>query len=402
MTENRLIEEAPAAVPEAAASPVDPPLETAETAAASTWTHTSPARRLFRAFWSGCNWLFGFLSLLVCLALLAVLPIAQLLSLGYLLEVAGRVARTGKLRNGLIGIEKAGRVGSLLLGVWVLHWIPRFASSMWRSARLIDPHSRATQFWWAALIVATMWVIWHVAAALHRGGRLRDFLWPRPIRFLRSLFRPGAYVAARDALWEFLTGLRLPYYFWLGLRGFLGGLAWLIVPTTMLAAGNESPVAGFLGGMLLIPVVIYLPFLQANMAKMNRYAAIFWVGHVRRQFRCAPVAFLAALLVTLVLALPLYVLKAELIPREAAWLPAILFVVFILPARLLCGWAVARAQRRDQPRARWVRNAVRVVMVPFAAAYVVLVYATQYLSWHGISSLYEQHAFLLPVPFLGG
>ncbi len=40
-------------------------------------------------------------------------------------------------------------------------------------------------------------------------------------------------------------------------------------------------------------------------------------------------------------------------------------------------------------------------MVPVAAIYVVLVYLTQYLSWYGVWSLYEQHAFLVPVPFLG-
>jgi hypothetical protein len=30
----------------------------------------------------------------------------------------------------------------------------------------------------------------------------------------------------------------------------------------------------------------------------------------------------------------------------------------------------------------------------------VIVYFTQFTSWHGVASLYEQHAFLLPVPFL--
>ena len=32
---------------------------------------------------------------------------------------------------------------------------------------------------------------------------------------------------------------------------------------------------------------------------------------------------------------------------------------------------------------------------------VVIVFFTQYLSWSGVWSLYEQHAFLLPVPFVG-
>ena len=38
------------------------------------------------------EWLFGALTLIVGLAVLATIPVAQLLSLGYLLEVSGRVA----------------------------------------------------------------------------------------------------------------------------------------------------------------------------------------------------------------------------------------------------------------------------------------------------------------------
>ena len=40
-------------------------------------------------------------------------------------------------------------------------------------------------------------------------------------------------------------------------------------------------------------------------------------------------------------------------------------------------------------------------MLPVVAFYVLIVYFTQYVSWYGGLSLYEQHAFLLPVPFLG-
>ena len=72
---------------------------------------------------------------------------------------------------------------------------------------------------------------------------------------------------------------------------------------------------------------------------------MFEVRHARRLFARAPLAFFVALLFTLVLALPLYLLKIEIVPREAAWLPSLLFVVSIFPARLLTGWALARAQR---------------------------------------------------------
>ena len=39
-------------------------------------------------------------------------------------------------------------------------------------------------------------------------------------------------------------------------------------------------------------------------------------------------------------------------------------------------------------------------MMPVVVAYVLVVFTSQHLGWHGIASLYEQHAFLLPVPFV--
>jgi hypothetical protein len=122
---------------------------------------------------------------------------------------------------------------------------------------------------------------------------------------------------------------------------------------------------------------------------------------LRRHFRRAPVAFFVALLFTLALALPLYLLKIEIVPREAAWLPSLLFVVSIFPARFLTGWAMARSYARRRPRHWFWRHASRVAMVPLVLFYVLVVYFTQYLSWYGVWSLYEQHAFLVPAPFLG-
>jgi len=388
--------------------------------------------------------LFGIAALIVGLSVLATIPGLQLLSLGYLLEVSGRVCRTGRLRSGFVGLFKAARLGSVLFCSWLLLWIPRLASSLYQDALSIDPGGKAAAFWKAAVILTTVWVVLHIAAATYRGGRLRYFLWPRPIRFLRRFFSPQGYAEARDAVWDFVSGLRLPHYLFLGWRGFAGGFVWLVVPISLLAAGRSAPVVGFLGGLLLAVVVMYLPFLQTRMAAENRLLAILEVHPIRQAYKRAPIAFALALLVTLAFALPLYLLKIELIPREAAWLPSLLFVMFIFPARLLCGWALARAKRRAErtsleapsdngqpaeavepgapgdvrepadtirdrdsfaqgrPRHWLWRYAGRMVMLPAAGIYVLIVYFTQYLSWYGVWSLYEQHAFLLPVPFLGG
>ncbi len=356
---------------------------------------------------SMAEWLFGAVSMIVILAVLATLPIVQFLSLGYLLEVCGRVARSGRLRDGFIGIRKASRVGCIVLCTWLLLLPVRLVSSLWRDARLIDPDSAATQNLQIALYVLTALIVGHILWAWFRGGLLRHFLWPAPIRFVKRVPRGSLYAEARDAVWDFVGGLRLPYYFWLGLRGFVGALAWLVLPISLLAVAMTLPspangLIGLLGGLMLATVLLYLPFMQTRFAAEGRFAAMFERREARRLFGRAPIAFWFALVITLVFALPLYLLKIELTPQEVAWLPSLVFVVFIFPARLLTGWAVGRAMQREQPRHFVFRWAARLAAVPVVGMYAVIVFFTQYLLWYGPYSMYEQHVFMVPVPFLGG
>lgn len=358
-------------------------------------------RAVFRLVASVVDWLFGAAALIIGLSFLATYPLLQMLSLGYLLEVSGRIARTGRLRDGFIGVRKASRLGSMVFGVWLVLLPLRLVSTLATSARLIDADSRAARGWAMALWILTAVAVVHILGACWRGGRLRHFLWPRPIRMLKSVFRRGAYTETRDAVWDFVVSLRLPYYFWLGLRGFAGGLIWLFVPISLLAAGQKAPPLGFLGALALMWVLLYLPFVQARFAAENRFRAQFQVSEVRKLFRKAPVLFWLSLVCTLLFALPLYLLKIEIVPREAAWLPSLVFVVFIFPARLSTGWACGLARPRPKNRNFFLRQAARLAMLPVVAFYVFIVFFTQYTSWHGVASLYEQHAFLVPVPFLG-
>src|SRR5207244_11855580 len=96
-----------------------------------------------------------------------------------------------------------------------------------------------------------------------------------------QLFRPSAYTDLRDGLWRLVTS-RVPYYFWLGLRGFLGGLAWLVVPVSLLAAASLLPDADrpgmrtlaaglrLSGSITLMIVILHVPFLQTRMAAPHR------------------------------------------------------------------------------------------------------------------------------------
>ena len=146
-------------------------------------------------------------------------------------------------------------------------------------------------------------------------------------------------------------------------------------------------------------IVPFLPFLQVRYAVEGQVSALFSRRAIRHRFRRAPWAFAFSLFVLLLASIPLYLLKIEMIPSEAAWLPSLVFVIFLAPARLLSGWAYARSGRRDRPR-HWVFRVLgRLAIVPTAALYVLVVFLAQYTSWGGVASLYEQHAFLLPVPF---
>jgi hypothetical protein len=141
--------------------------------------------------------------------------------------------------------------------------------------------------------------------------------------------------------------------------------------------------------------------MQAHFAAENRFVAMFEIGTVRRMFQRAPIAFWFALLITLGFSLPLYLLKIEYVPRETVWLPSVVFVVFILPARMITGWALARSEKREEPRYFLFRWGARFGALPLVVFYAFIAYFTQYLSWYGSFSLFEQHAFLTPVPFLG-
>ncbi|MFO0851946.1 MAG: DUF4013 domain-containing protein, partial [Gemmataceae bacterium] len=362
-------------------------------------------RRTLRAVGRGAEWLFGVAALLAALGALAAVPVLQFLSLGYMLEAAGRAARTGRVRDGLVGVRTAARLGVVVAGVWVLLLPARFVADFAHSAEVIDPAGPVAQAWRVGLYALIGVTAVHIVGACGRGGRVRHFLNPLSALWLAGrVLRGGFYAESRDAVWATVVSLKLPYLFWLGVRGFAVGLAWLAVPAALLAAArNPGPgagLAGVVGALLLAWVVLYLPFLQTRLAMTGRFRAGFQVGAVRREFQRAPWAFAAAVVVTVLFAVPLYLLKIETVPRDAAWLPGVVFVGFIFPARLLAGWAVGRASRREALRhwlARWLG---RMPLLPAALAYVLVVFLARYTDWTGAAGVFAQHAFLMPVPFV--
>lgn len=416
------------------------------------------SRSLLFRFFDGVAWfssrLFGVVSMILLLAITASVPIAQFLCFGYLLEVTGRVARQGRLSDAMIGIDKASRLGSVLLGTWLVLIPVRFISLLWYEAYLIDPASAQTRFMWGLLLVAMVLAVIQIVAAWMCGGRLRYFFWqlfaplsfgvwlfrrlansrairpllnqtigrisPRVVNDLcrvrppRDWFVPAIlwrkavdgslYSSARDGLWSFVVGLRLPYYFRLGLTGFIGTFAWLFIPTMLLIAGTATAdaragLATFAGVVLAVPLFIVLPYLQVHFSRDGRLRRFLEVKTVLQYWCRAPLAHLVALLLALVFALPLFLLKIETIPTELLWLLSVVFVTFIWPSKLAIGLAY-RGGSREGRRARiWWALPNLLLAVPVSFAFVVILFFTRYVTWHGAWSLLENHVFLLPAPF---
>ncbi len=361
----------------------------------------SPLGRVVDGVFGALDRVFGALCTAVLLAIIVTIPLLQFFALGYLLNAARRLATTGRLRDGFVGVREASRIGQFALGCWLVSLPFRLLVHMNADAALIAPGSREvlqTARWAAALgVVAALIAL----VALSQGGQLVHFV--RPLRAGRRLvrqLREGGFVAAavRD-LGRFLAAFGAPAIFSLGLRGYLGAALWLLLPTSLIALSGGEGLLLLVGMGMLVVVLVYLPFLQIHFAVHDNFNRIFQVDAVQHLFKRAPIAFFVAFLSTLLLALPLYALKIELVPRDALWLPSVVFVMTIFPTKLLTAWAYHRGAKREPPRHGFWIWTMRLAMLPVALTYAFVVFLTQFLGWHGVLGLYEHHAFLLPVPF---
>ncbi|MBT4693349.1 MAG: hypothetical protein HOB73_08400 [Planctomycetaceae bacterium] len=358
----------------------------------------------FRALYRFAFWIFGVGVLVTALALAASLPIVQFVALGYLLEISRRIVKHQKVRAGFWGIQAAARAGSGILGTFLI-WLPAyFMSSYYVDATIMLPGSeRAAQYGWqTALLIAitSLGTFW----AWTRGGLLRHFIWPAPVRFLKEGLNRKIYVTAHNRFWEFVSQFPLRALFVSGFQGFIGTCCWLIIPVGFCIGGMVLPrginiVCGTIGYVALAIIFLYLPMLQTRFAVEQRLGVFREIGAVRLMYQRAPLAFWISMVSVWLLALPVYLVKIELTPREVVMLPAVVFIMFAWPTRILLGWAYARAHRRETPRLRLSIWLGRLTLIPIVFAYGSIVLASRYTSWYGEWSLLEQHALLIPIPF---
>jgi len=365
-----------------------------------------PLRHPLRCIGWIASLLFGLASLVLLLAVIAAVPILNFVALGYMLEAEGRVARTGKLRYALPLLPVAPRLGGIAFGVWFWLLLVRLLADAASDAATIAPHTAIAAAWQFALIVFSSVVALQIVLALSRGGGFWCFFRPiKNILWLRRQLKEGGYFHRAEAgVREFVSALRIPHHFWLGLRGFAGTLAWLFVPTVLFAA-LQDPDKPFqvllmlMGGVSLICVLSWAPFLQAHFAAENRFGAFRELGRVRELFRRAPFLWFVAVVVLYALSLPLYLFKVAAPPRDALWYFTLIFVATIYPAKILVAWVYARAVRQEKRRwwpVRWLWN---LATVPLLALYLFLLFFTPAIGAAGRRVLFEHHALLLPTPF---
>ncbi|QDV22286.1 hypothetical protein [Aureliella helgolandensis] len=368
-------------------------------------------RRWFR--WP--DWCLGrawdLLSLLVLLAVVAAIPLVQMASLGYLLRAAAKLATGGAWSEALPGLRRAGLLGTFTL-LATLSWLPVWlVTDVSYSAQLLQPGTSTAAMWRSAAFVASAAWVLHVAWAAMRGGRWWHFLWPAPLRFLKQAWRPATWQKASDQLYDGVISLQFPQLWWLGARAAVGAMLWTCVPVTMMIIGQRSPdmdlapLIGLVGAIAMIAIMLYLPFLQLQVAIENRFMAILNVRQVRRRFLFAPLAHAFSLLLLCVLCIPLYLLRIEAAPAELLWAPSFVFVVFMLPAKLCLGAAMGYANARQQSGVKSVRHwtlrwPARVLALASVLVYVGALYVAQLVAGQGALVMYFQHAFLVPAPLI--
>lgn len=366
-------------------------------------------RRPFRSLLWAIHLAFGTLCLILVLAILAAIPGLNILTLGYLLDPQKRVANSGRLRDGFPLMTLAPRLGIIVFFSLVFLVPVRLLSTRVSDAAVILGEQAERVQRLTTILTICQWVVAiHLLLAISRGGTVGCFL--RPIRNIRwmlaTIFTARGRLEFAQRLDEVVTLIRPVHHFWIGLKGFLGAVLWLIIPTGLLVAysapGRTAPVYGllsFLGVLIMVPVTAWLPMLQVHQAVTGRFTAIFSVSAARRIIRNAPFSWMITTLLIYVMTFPLYLTKIKLLPADAMLVLTPFFILLTYPARVLIAWAYHRGIQPDASAGFFSRWGCRLTMVPLLLAHAVFLFFTPAISELGKNAPLENQAFLGPVPY---
>ncbi len=231
----------------------------------------------------------GIIVLFALLALTLAVPIVNVVALGYLMEIQGRAARTGRLRSAIYLVPAAGRLGIVLLAVWLFLLPIQLLSGLARDSWLLASGGAAAWWWSGALVCASVLVAIHLVLAIGCGAAWWRFF--RPInnaRWLAARLRDGDYWRDADrAIREFLAAFQLARLFRLGLIGYLAVYFWLGIPTllfTMLedVTSRLQMVLFVVGSVAVTLTLTWLPLMLAHVAAEARLGAMLELGTVLR------------------------------------------------------------------------------------------------------------------------
>lgn len=396
--------------------------------------------------------LLGIGFLLPLLAGLAAIPGLSLLSLGMMLDAEAEVGRSGRLRKGFPLLAVSTRVGTIGLMV-LLCLLPVFGASLVAGGQeTVSRLSGLSQNGWRiGTVVIQIIVFCFLLLAIASGGSFGRFFWPlrkratfrigvlvavitlialilggvnpaipllyailwmigvvcRNGKDLYTWIRSGEYKVAVEYWAEELLDIFRPWYhFKLAVKGAVGALCWLVLPTLLLSSASGSPhenpgptaLLSVLGGILLIPVAAWLPLLQCHQAATGRFGAIFDVAAAREIICRVPIRWAVATILLYGLAVPLYLSKVVSFPVDALWLFTPLFILVIYPTRILMGWVYGTGLRKRQRVTRMIRWPTKVFMIPLLGLYGLILFVLPLISEAGPRAMFENHAFLLPVP----
>lgn len=350
----------------------------------------------------------GALCGIVLLALMASVPVLNVLALGYLLGMVGRVARTGKLGAALFLAPITARVAGMLLFGALLTFPLRFLAELARDATMLAPWSFTACCWTLLAVAVSLLVTLHVILAMGRGGSWWWFFRPlNNLRWTKARLRDGTYLAQADQTLRTLVIALQPWqHFRLGLFGFAGVYLWMLLPALVFDQAPAFSGAGrvftsLVGGAALVLLFGWMPFLLTHYAVENRWQAwLDWKG-IRQRFRHSPFCWTlsALLLYGLSMLVMLYValVKNKMPTHEARWDVMIVFMVTLIPAKLFVAWVWQRAGRvKESWRSwQWFNRALLAFGLGWYVYFIFLAHTGGQL---GQSALWQFHSLLLPFP----
>lgn len=356
----------------------------------------------------------GLVCLIAVLAVVASIPFLNVLALGYLMETQRRVARSGKLRSAFFLLPAAQRLGGMLLAIWLWLLPVKLLANAARDGWLLAPGSSSAWLSTTVLVIASTLIAVHLLLAIACGGGFWRFV--RPVsnarRLLTHLRRGDYWHDAHRAIYEFAAALQLPRLAGLGLLAYAAAYVWLTVPTLLFTSLEDVTsrwqVLAFLsGGVALAALLLWLPLLLAHVAAEGRWQAVFEFNTVRALAGRTPFRWAITTAVLLACsALPLlYValIKIRIPPHDAKWDLMLVFLVTVVPARMLVALAYHRAAQRPDSPSTWLRRIWQwgngLALFGGVGFYVYFLNLAATGGELGARSIWQFHALLLPLPF---